>query len=153
MIPVIILLVLFSNNLLTQDIHYSQFEKTRSIVNPSLIFDQETDYELQLQRRSQWYSVTRPFNTFSLSLNAKDAYKSTSIGTTIINDIAGDSRFSTQGISVSASKKFSKKEDFFSFGMQLGFYQRGVIFDDLIFLENEQLKNLRFSFFDIGWIC
>ena len=63
----IILFFLFSQFIEAQDVHYSQFEKTKSLINPSLISSQEEDYEIQLQRRSQWSSITIPFNTFSLS--------------------------------------------------------------------------------------
>ena len=57
-----------------QDIHYSQFDKTKTLLNPSLIANQNEDYEIQIQRRSQWSSVTTPFNTFTLSFNLREVY-------------------------------------------------------------------------------
>ena len=92
----IIILFVLSKFTQAQDVHYSQFDKARALLNPSLIAYQNEDYEIQIQRRSQWYSVTTPFNTFSLSLNAKNVFKRFSIGTTILNDLAGDSYFSTK---------------------------------------------------------
>jgi len=106
----IIAVFLLSEFITAQDIHYSQFDKTKSIVNPSLIANQKKDYEIQLQRRSQWSSVTVPFNTFSFSFNAKQIYKTFSLGGTILNDVAGDSRFLTNGLSLSLVNSFSTNE-------------------------------------------
>lgn len=133
-----------------QDTHYSQFNKTKSLINPSLIAYQNDDFEIQLQRRSQWSSVTTPFNTFSLSFNAKDLYKDFSAGATILNDVAGDSRFATRGFLCSLIKSFKKEDNFLSIGLQAGVYQRSVSYEKLVFLENEDLKDIAFSFFDVG---
>ena len=108
------------------------------------------NYQIDLQRRSQWSSVTTPFNTFSLSFNIKEFYKGFYSGATILSDVAGDSRFSTDGLLVSLGNKFEIKENNFSVGLQTSFYQRAVSYDNLIFLENEELENTKFSFFVIG---
>ena len=112
------MLFLFSLNLKGQDVHYSQFDKTKLLINPSLISNQYNDYEIQLQRRSQWASVTKPFNTFSLSVSTKNIYKNISLGAMILNDVAGDSDFSTDGVSLSFAKAFSRKENLFSISLQ-----------------------------------
>lgn len=147
----IIVVFFFSEFISAQDIHYSQFDKTKSIVNPSLIANQKKDYEIQLQRRSQWSSVTVPFNTFSFSFNAKHIYKRFSLGGTILNDMAGDSRFLTNGISLSLVNSFITNENFFAFGFQTALYQRSINYDKLIFLENENITNSSFLFFDFGF--
>ena len=146
----IIILFLLSEFIQAQDVHYSQFDKTKSLVNPSLIANQNEDYEIQLQRRSQWASVTTPFNTFSLSFSAKQVYKSLSVGSTILNDVAGDSHFSTNGLSFSLVNSFNTKDNLLAFALQTSLYQRSVNYDHLIFLENESLQNTKFSFFDIA---
>lgn len=146
----LLIIIFYSKAFLAQDVHYSLFDKTKSLLNPSLLAYQKNQYELQLQRRSQWSSVTTPFNTFSLSFNAKDVYKNVSAGTTILNDVAGDSDFSTDGISFSLANRFATEENFFSASLQFGLYQRSVNYEDLIFLENEILKNSDFLFFDVG---
>ena len=81
----IFLLLLFSVFSKAQDTHYSQFDKTKALINPSLISYQLDDYEAQLQRRTQWSSVTTPFNTFSLSFNVKQLYKEYSAGVMFLN--------------------------------------------------------------------
>ena len=133
-----------------QDVHYSQFDKTSSLLNPSLLGIQQQDYEIQLQRRSQWSSITTPFKTFSLAINAKNIYKKISLSATLLNDIAGDSRFSTDGISLSFSKSVNTQDNVFAFGIQSSFYQRSVNYDELIFFENESVQNTRFNFLDLS---
>mgnify|MGYP001185870968 CR=1 FL=1 len=133
-----------------QDVHYSQFDKTTSLLNPSLIAHQNDDYEIQLQRRSQWSSVTTPFNTFSAAFNIRDVYNSLSSGIMILNDIAGDSYFSTNGLSLSFANSFNTKHNLFAVGVQAAFYQRSINYDKLVFLQNEFLGLTSFSFFDIG---
>ena len=133
-----------------QDIHYSQFDKTKTLLNPSLIANQNEDYEIQIQRRSQWSSVTTPFNTFTLSFNLREVYKTFSAGATILNDVAGDSQFSTDGLSFSLAKTFNTKENLLTAGIQTALYQRSINYNKLIFFENENLQNTSFFFFDIG---
>ena len=147
---VIILFFLFSQFIKAQDVHYSQFEKTKLLINSSLISSQEEDYEIQLQRRSQWSSITIPFNTFSLSFTLKEVYKTLSLGGTILNDVAGDSHFSTDAFLFSVGNSVISKNNLFAFSVQTGFSQRSINYDRLIFFENEGLENLSFSFFDFG---
>tara|TARA_B100001250_G_scaffold66268_1_gene52717 strand:+ start:16174 stop:17115 length:942 start_codon:yes stop_codon:yes gene_type:complete len=145
-----IIFILFSIIATPQDVHYSQFDKTRSLINPSLIANQNQDYEIQIQRRSQWSSVSIPFNTTSLSFNAKQIYKNLSLGSTVLKDIAGDSHFSTNGLALSFVNSINTQANSLSFGFQIAGYQRALNYENLIFLQNEQLENTSFSFFDIG---
>ena len=144
------IIFLFSQLTLAQDVHYSQFDKTKSLLNPSLISSLNDDYEIQIQRRSQWSSVSIPFTTFTISFNAKDVYKKTSLAGTILSDKAGDSYFSTNGVSFSVANTFLINDNLLSIGLQSALYQRSVNYDALIFLENENLQNPKFLFFDIG---
>ena len=68
------LFIIFSLAFITltaQDIHFSQFSAIKASLNPALIGYQQQDYQIQLQRRSQWESVTKPFTTFSVAINRK----------------------------------------------------------------------------------
>ena len=147
----IIAFSLFVKFTFSQDIHYSQYDKPRSLLNPSLIAIQKEDYEIQLQRRSQWSSVTTPFKTLSLSFTNKTFYKNISLGGTILNDIAGDSRFSTNGISFSLAPSFIVRKSIVGIGIQTGLYQRALNYNNLIFLENEYLERVKFSFLDFSF--
>ena len=68
----------------------------------------------------------------------------------ILNDVAGDSDFSTDGVSLSFAKAFSRKENLFSISLQTALYQRALSYEELIFIENEYLQVRKVSFFDIG---
>jgi len=145
-----ITLIFFPFFSLAQDVHYSQFDKTKSLLNPSLISHQVEDYEIQAQRRSQWSSISVPFNTFSISFNTKKIYKDFSLGLTVLNDLAGDSYFSTDGLAFSIAKHAATKENIFAIGLQAALYQRSVNYDNLIFIESEEWQNTKFSFFDFS---
>ena len=146
----IIIVFLYAGSIRAQDVHYSQFDRTTSLLNPSLISNQNDDYEIQLQRRSQWSSVTRPFNTFSAAFNVRDVYNTLSSGITVLNDVAGDSYFLTNGLSLSLAKAFNKNQNLFAVGLQAALYQRSINYDDLVFLQNEFFGVAGFSFFDFG---
>ena len=147
----VILLLIFINKIQAQDVHFSQFSQTKSLLNPSLISNQNNDYHVHLQRRSQWSSVTVPFNTLSLSFIAKKLYQDISLGATFLNDIAGDSHFSTNGLNLSVANSFNSKNNSFSVAFFTGMYQRSIDFGGLIFLEDEDIGNTNFTFFDIGF--
>ena len=146
----VILSLIFTNQLKAQDVHFSQFDKTKSLLNPSLIANQNNDYQFHLQRRSQWASVTVPFNTLSFSFIAKQLYKDISVGVTFLNDIAGDSHFSTNGLNLSIANSFNSRDNTFSAALFSGMYQRTIDFGGLVFSETEDINNANFTFFDIG---
>ena len=146
-----ILLVLFLGRLQAQDSHFSQFEQTKSLLNPALISYQSEDYLFQLQRRSQWQSVTTPFNTLTLSFSAKNVFNGLSAGATLLDDIAGDSRFSTKGLIFSlANPVFTAQDNIVTMGIQTSFYERSINYDELFFLETEYFEISKINFFDIG---
>ena len=101
-------------------------------------------------RRSQWYTVTRPFNTIVFSYTQKQALKNTSLGLNIINDIAGDSRFSTDGVYLALANNIKINEDNLSLGIQGSMFQKSLKYDELFFLEEESFYNNTISFFDMN---
>jgi len=147
----ILFLVSISINCIAQDVHFSQFKASSFLLNPALVGAQNNDYKATLQRKSQWASVSIPFNTLSLSLERKDILPGHSIGAKFLNDIAGDSRFKTTGIILAYAKKVAATTDnLFSFGAEFGLFQRSVIFDDLVFNDPENFSNLNFMFPDLA---
>ena len=147
----LIILSLAVITLTAQDIHFSQFSAIRSSLNPALIGYQQQDYQIQLQRRSQWESVTKPFSTFSIALNGKNIYNKFSIGVQFIDDKAGDSNFSTNGIVFSLSRinKIFNHQNF-SFGGSAGYYRRGLDQRDLFFIDVENIPSYSKHFFDLS---
>ena len=72
--------------------------------------------------------------------------------TTILNDVAGDSRFSTNGVSFSLAPSFIFKKSIIGIGIQGGVYQRAINYNNLIFLEDEYLERMKFSFLDFSFV-
>ncbi len=135
----------------SQDTHYSQFYNSLQFVNPTLFSIQKTDYSLQIHRRSQWYTVTKPFNTTSFTFGGKNIYKGFSLGLTTLNDIAGDSRFSTNAALISISNKVLINEGIILYAIQPSFYQQSIDYNDLIFIENEPINMRSLSFIDLSF--
>ncbi len=147
----VILGMLFSIMVSAQDVHFSQFSATSFLLNPALVGSQNSTYKATLQRKSQWQSVSVPFNTFSLAIERKSILPTHNIGAQFLNDIAGDSRFRTTGVNLAYAKKVpTKGVNNFTLGLQLGVFQRAVEFDNLIFNDPENLINVNFMFFDIA---
>jgi type IX secretion system PorP/SprF family membrane protein len=146
-----ILVLFFGVNTWAQDVHFSQFKVSSFLLNPALVGVQNNDYKASLQRKSQWASVSVPFNTLSFSLERKDILPSHNIGVQFLNDIAGDSRFKTTGINLGYAKKVvATADNLFSFGAGLGIFQRSIEFDDLVFNDPENFSNLNFIFPDVS---
>ena len=76
-IRLIFILFCLFNTAIAQDFNYSQLSKSQALVNPALINRSVNDYEIQIHRRSQWYRVTKPFNTIVFSYTQKKALKNT----------------------------------------------------------------------------
>ena len=149
-IRLIFILFCLFNTAAAQDFNYSQMSKSQALVNPALINRNVNDYEIQIHRRSQWYTVTRPFNTIVFSYTQKQALKNTSLGLNIINDIAGDSRFSTDGVYLALANNIKINEDNLSLGIQGSMFQKSLKYDELFFLEEESFYNNTISFFDMN---
>lgn len=145
-----ILLIVFCCASYSQDVHFSQFNETKALINPALVGFQDGDYKIQAQRRSQWGSISIPFNTFSISFE-KARINNFSFGVQFLNDIAGDSHLKTNGLTVSLSyyKRINPKNNF-SFGALIGAYQRSVDYSGLIFNETENIPNKNIDFFDLA---
>jgi len=147
-----LILVIITINCVAQDVHFSQFNRSSLLLNPALVGFQNSDYKAVIQRRSQWESVSVPFNTFCFSVEKKDVFPTQSFGGQFLNDIAGDSHFKTTGVNLAYSKRVSfTSNNLFSLGVGFGFFQRSVIFDNLIFNDFESLPNINFTFFDLGF--
>src|SRR5688572_6989714 len=80
-----------------QDINFSQFYELPLLRNPALAGIYRGDLRVTSAFRSQWSSVTVPYQTQALGVETKFGLGPTSgdyisLGMQITNDIAGDSR-------------------------------------------------------------
>jgi type IX secretion system PorP/SprF family membrane protein len=80
-----------------QDIHFSQFHEMPLLRNPALAGIYRGDVRMTSAHRSQWGSVTVPYQTQALGFETKFAVSRhvddfLTLGIQLTNDIAGDSR-------------------------------------------------------------
>ena len=144
-------MVLLSVQLSGQDFHFSQIKNSKSNINPALSGEIKGDFLAVFQRRSQWASISEPFNTVCLSLYIKNLYKDYSLGFNFINDVAGLANFQTNGINISPSLKILKMDKHnLTIGFGLAAFQRSYDLNSLTFYEDEQFVNQNNSFFDIS---
>lgn len=149
----IIFLALITPLLITgQDLHFSQIIESTFLTNPSLLSFQEDKFKVVLQKRSQWQSVADPYNTVTISFECKNIFPKNSVGVQFLNDVAGEANFKTVGPSISYSKLIKYNSDvLFAVGLNAGFFQRSITYDQLIFNQTETFNNLSFWFSDINF--
>jgi type IX secretion system PorP/SprF family membrane protein len=150
-----------------QDIHFSQFYSASNYINPGTAGVFNGDIRAVLNYRSQWKSISEPFNTFTGSVDAK--VKETDngflgIGAVFYNDKAGASKLTTghYGINISYALEINK-DMYLSLGVQPSFMQKSINTGNLYYgtqftgdgfnsslpsLENSVASN--FNAFDLG---
>ncbi|HLP11448.1 MAG TPA: PorP/SprF family type IX secretion system membrane protein [Flavobacteriales bacterium] len=123
----------------TQDIHYSQFFNSPLNLNPALTGMFAGDYRFAANLRTQWGSVTIPYNTFSLSADAQNPFgkiHNVGGGFMINHDQAGDSHFRTFQMNFTGSyiKPLDKDSTLIlSGGLSVGVSIRSLDYDPLRF--------------------
>lgn len=154
-----------------QDIHYSQFNAAPLYLNPAHTGTFDGIFRAGINQKTQWLSVTKPFVSFSGSIDAP-VYKSNGrrrligLGVLFNSDRAGDSRYSSlQGsLSCSYTKALDRKnKNKLSIGLYGGFIQRSIDYSALSFDEQyragiynsanpitETFGKEKFTFFDCG---
>jgi type IX secretion system PorP/SprF family membrane protein len=118
-----------------QDIHFSQFYNSPLNLNPGLIGGFNGDFRLVANQRSQWSSVTTPYSTYGISVDAKSIFNSPlSTGLSIYNDKAGDSDFSTLQIALGAVYTIPLDSSHsINISAQPAFTQRSINYNELQF--------------------
>ncbi len=119
-----------------QDLHFSQAVIVPAYVNPSFVGRYNGGLKVSGIARTQWSSVTVPYNTFGFFFEGSevDPRNSLSIGASFFRDVTGDSRFTTQAFSgIAAYKLLLNKQTALSFGFQLGIKNQTLDFSDLYF--------------------
>ena len=132
------------NFLQSQDFHYSQFNENPSLVNPALVGSSHV-FRASLVYKDQWRSVTTPYSTFGVSIDAKikprnwekvdakrgmifkKASSRTAGGLSVYNDLAGDGRLGTLQVNLSYAMSFPLTNlSSLTFGLQGSLVQRKV---------------------------
>lgn len=123
-----------------QDVHFTQFTAAPLIVNPAFTGTQGT-WRVAAIYRDQWRSVTSPFKTYAVSLDAPiipdiSHHDNLSAGVQLYNDRAGDGNLSNLSVlgSVAYHKFLGEREDkTLSVGFQAGYTQKSVDLTKLYF--------------------
>ena len=119
-----------------QDIHFSQFYNSPLNLNPALIGGFNGEFRFVGNQRTQWSSVTTPYSTYGLSVDAKNIYNTPiGVGISVYQDKAGDSEFSTLQISLGGAYTIRLKDSTQSITLsgQPAFTQRSINYDELKF--------------------
>lgn len=124
-----------------QDIHFTQFNASPLIVNPAFTGNFSGQWRAAAIYRDQWRSVTSPFKTYAVSVDAPivndlshDDYLAA--GLQLYNDRAGDGNLSNLSILGSlAYHKFlgAKQDKSLSVGFQGGYTQKSIDLTKLYF--------------------
>jgi len=166
-----LLLGLLSPSLYAQDAHYSQYMNSPLNLNPALTAYSQSTYRATLNHKSQWAAVTVPYQNFSASFESKIIKRKKQrdyigIGVIFNNDQAGDSKFGTSQIGISASfvKALNRNgKNVISLGIQSSYFQRSIDYTQLYFQDSwngitsnpnsgntENFSVDKFNFFDIS---
>lgn len=120
-----------------QDIHWSQFNDNPVFQNPGNAGQFKGDMRFVGNYRDQWSSVTVPFRTLSLSVDAnKYNKKELGYGLMLFHDVAGDGKFRTIEVQGNASYLIKITPDSMHTirpGVNIGLNHRQLNFDQFMF--------------------
>jgi type IX secretion system PorP/SprF family membrane protein len=132
-----------------QDMHFSQFHETSSLLNPA-ITGVTGSIRASLQYKDQWCSITAPYKTFGASyemnIQKKKYKKGTQIkefskelshniawGISFFSDKAGDGDMGLSQVNLSLSSRVPLNENnYVALGLQGGIAQRAIDFTKLV---------------------
>ncbi|MBU1720377.1 MAG: PorP/SprF family type IX secretion system membrane protein [Bacteroidetes bacterium] len=118
-----------------QDLHLAQYQTTPMLINPAMTGRLDNNYRAILQYRSQWRSfTTRPYTTSIFSFDIP--WKDFGFGLVILDNRAGAGRLNTFNLLLSSAYEITidpSNRHNLTTGCQLGFIQRSVRVEDLMF--------------------
>ncbi len=121
-----------------QDVHFSQFYMNPVYLNPALTGNFDGDWRLSGIQRSQWRSVSRPFNTIGISAENRESWILPGLyhGVNFFHDAAGDGNFRTVELNVSTAYQLYLDADSthsLTQAFQMGFNHRSIDMSQLSF--------------------
>ncbi|MFM2269504.1 MAG: hypothetical protein RL757_2945 [Bacteroidota bacterium] len=129
-------LVVATNSLTAQDIHFSQFYMAPTQLNPAMTGITQCNQRISVNYRNQWASVLRDaaFQTYSAAYDAKipvGRYDYFGIGGTLWGDRAGSLNWNSTQVHLSGSyvKKmggYRRKAHYLAAGVDVAYAQRGI---------------------------
>ena len=132
LLTVAMLLTAFALSSTAQDVHFSQFFEAPLLRNPSLAGIFAGDVRVQMVNRTQWQSVTVPYETQSLNGEYKlgaGGNDFVTVGMQILHDKAGSTALTTTNLypAINYHKALSAdKSTYLSMGFMGGYVQRSI---------------------------
>lgn len=135
---VIFLCIFMAGNVLSQDIHFSQYLSAPFNLNPALTGDFKGDYRILANYRNQWNSITVPYNTYGAAGDFKGllGFRDLNAGASVFYDKTGDSKFNTLIFQIPVSYGYPLNTDstqMIYFGIMPGFVRQAFNYDGLSF--------------------
>lgn len=135
----IILGFCISGTVAAQDIHFSQFFFAPQLLSPAETGNFEGRFAFTANHKSQWRSVSRPYQTTALGAEANGLIgrlPNLALGLQIFSDVAGDSRLTTLTFLTGGAYHFAldaEKKNLIYTGVQIGLSQMSINYSDLYF--------------------
>jgi type IX secretion system PorP/SprF family membrane protein len=135
---IFLLLLLQPLAAVAQDIHFSQYYMNPVYLNPALTGDFDGHLRFTGNQRSQWRSVSRPYNTISMSAESRQGFILPSMyhAVNLFHDVAGDGNYRTTEFNISTAYRFYLDRDSthtLTPAVQFGIYNRNIDFSKLSF--------------------
>lgn len=135
-VSILVILIVFSAK--AQDIHFSQYYMNPIYLNPALAGNFEGDWRFSGNQKSQWRSVSRPYNTMALSAENKEQrlLKGLYHAFNFYHDAAGDGNLRTIELNLTNSYQYyldSDSTQSITGGLQIGFNRKSIDFTKLNF--------------------
>ncbi len=117
----ILFVIYFSNQILAQDIHFSQFYASPLNVTPANTGNFDGDFRAGLNYRRQWAAIN-PFKTLDVFYDMPVTYKNhrLSVGGLIINDRTNNNNMNVSKLYLSGAYHKLYKRHYFHGGIQAG---------------------------------
>lgn len=166
------IVLLTTDDVKAQDIHFSQFYASPLTLNPAMTGNVKNHYRAAVTYRNQWASIPVPFSTivgsFDMSLLGCNMQNGdhVGIGAVVFSDRAGGGAYyHLHGAGSFAYHKALDRDGRYavSLGVQAGFTQKGVDFTQLTFEQQiidftadpnapngEPINNDQFRYFDLS---
>lgn len=108
---------------LSQDIHFSQFQKAPLFVNSAQTGIYDGDFRFNGLYRSQWYKIDQPFNSMQLSFDTKTKFRDRlfGIGGLFVHDQSSSQYLTVDKFYVTLSHSWFHRNHQFVLGLQPGY--------------------------------
>ena len=142
---ILILLICLTQSMFGQDYHLSQYHTAPSFINSSYIGVFDGDIQASFHTRNQWQSImNKPYVTNVVNFGYKIPKwgKKFTVGTSIINDIAGQGSFQTfTGKLLLGYTQSYEDNHFWSIGGSAGVFNKSVDFGSLNLPDQYSINN------------